>query len=150
MKAAGLVIVGAVALGAWTAQAPADVDARTLTEVGDRFDQAQLAQDKALLERLTDDGLVFIDGSGQRQGKAEFIAGWVDPDTTFEPIVIEDRVVMPLGPDAGVVGGEVVLKGTSGGQAFASHIRFADTFRRVDGEWRAVHIQVTGMADDVD
>lgn len=145
--AAGLAIVGALALGAWTARAPADVSVAELIEAADRFDRAQLEQDRAALERLTDDGLVFVDGTGRRQGKAAFIAGWLDEDTTFEPIEIEDRVVMPLGPDAGVVGGEVVLKGTSGGQAFASHIRFADTFRRIDGQWRAVHIQVTRVAD---
>lgn len=136
----------ALAAASGCSQGPAEVEVSDLEAVGDRFDQAQLAQNGLALERLTDDGLVFIDGSGKRQGKAEFIAGWLDPETTFEPVRIEDRVVMPLGPDAGVVGGTAVLKGTSGGQAFVSHIRFADTFRRVDGEWLAVHIQVTRVS----
>jgi ketosteroid isomerase-like protein len=109
----------------------------------DAFDRAQLAQDAAALNAMVADDLVFIDGSGKRQGKKEFIAGWTSPGDRFDPVVLLDRKVVPLGGDAAIVDAETTLGGTSGGQRFASRIRFADTFRRVDGKWRAVHIQVT-------
>jgi ketosteroid isomerase-like protein len=128
------------------AEAPAivaDVSAETLREVGDRFDRAQIAKDGAALQTLVADDLIFIDGDGARSGKKAFIDGWIDPAVTFEPIDIQDRTVVPLGPDAGIVGGDVVLRGNAGGTAFASHIRFADTFRLKDGKWQATHIQVT-------
>jgi hypothetical protein len=67
----------------------------------------------------------------------------MDPDTRYEPIIVTDRYFLPLGPDVGVVGGDTVVRGTSNGQPFAVRIRFADTFRRINGEWRAVHIQAT-------
>jgi ketosteroid isomerase-like protein len=117
--------------------------ATNLIEFADRFDQAQLTKDRRALEQMVADDLVFITSSGQRQGKKEFIAGWTDPGDKFDPITLVDRVVTPLGEDAGMVSAETVLSGTSGGKKFASRIRFTDTFQRIDGQWRAVHIQVT-------
>jgi ketosteroid isomerase-like protein len=143
--------VPAMALCLASCGAPAIDDAKAdtaiLTEFADRFDRAQLEKDGAALERMVGDDLVFITSAGERQGKAEFIAGWTAPGDTFEPITLVDRVVVPLGRDAGVVSAETTLRGTSGGQPFASRFRFSDTFVREDGEWRAVHIQVTRMAE---
>lgn len=109
----------------------------------DAFDRAQLGQDAKSLDAMVADELVFIDGSGKRQGKKEFIAGWMSPGDRFDPVVLVDRKVVRLGDDAAVVNAETTLGGTSGGKRFASRIRFADTFRRIGGTWRAVHIQVT-------
>lgn len=120
-----------------------DVGVEELRQVADRFDRAQIEQDRTTLEAMTAPGLVFIGSDGRRQDRAAFIAGWTDPDVRFAPVEITDRTFQPLGPDAGVVGGEVVLRGTSGSQPFASRIRFADTFRRIRGRWQAVHIQAT-------
>jgi ketosteroid isomerase-like protein len=146
-----LFVVPAMALCLASCGAPvaddAKADTASLTKFADGFDRAQLAQDGAALERMVDDGLVFITGSGERQGKGEFIAGWTAQGDTFEPITLVDRVVTPLGRDAGVVSAETTLRGTSGGQPFASRFRFSDTFVRENGEWRAVHIQVTRMGD---
>jgi ketosteroid isomerase-like protein len=109
----------------------------------DAFDRAQLTQDAAALNEMVADELVFIDGSGKRLGKKDFIAGWTAPGDRFDPVVLTDRKVIALGDDAAIVNAETILGGTSGGQRFATRIRFADTFRRVGGKWRAVHIQVT-------
>jgi ketosteroid isomerase-like protein len=122
-------------------------DASSLTEFADSFDRAQLAKDRAALERMVADDLVFITGSGERQGKAEFIAGWTAPGDSFEPIVLVDRTVRPIGADGFVVTAETTLSGVSGGQRFSSKFRFSDTFERNGGEWRAVHIQVTRIAE---
>jgi ketosteroid isomerase-like protein len=118
-----------------------------LLRVADAFDQAQLTKDRAAMERMTDDHLVFIEGSGKRTGKREFIEGWMGPDDRYDPIVLIDRTLTPLGRDAFVVSAETTLSGTSGGKRFASHFRFSDTFRRTGGRWRAVHIQVTRLPD---
>lgn len=134
--AAALLLIAAPALAE-------DVSPATLREVADRFDRAQIAQDRATMEAMTADDLVFVGSNGVRQTRAEFIAGWMDPDTHYEPIDIQDRYFLPLGADTGVVGGDVVVRGTSGGTPFAVRIRFADTFRRIGGAWRAVHIQAT-------
>lgn len=118
-----------------------------LVAFADRFDQAQLRKDGQALERMVSNDLVFITGSGQRQGKREFINGWTAPGDRFDPITLVDRIVTPLGDDAGMVSAETVLTGTSGGQRFSSRIRFTDTFRKINGQWRAVHIQVTRIPE---
>ena len=117
----------------------------SLRQVADAFDRAQLSKDAAALERMVADDLVFIDGSGKRLDKKAFIQGWTAPGDTFDPVVLVDRRLVPLGPDAFLVSAETTLSGTSGGKRFASAFRFTDTFQRVDGRWRAVHIQVTRL-----
>jgi ketosteroid isomerase-like protein len=118
-----------------------------LVAFADTFDQAQMKKNRAALETMISDDLVFITGSGKRQGKKEFIAGWTDPQDTYDPIILVDRVITSLGPDAGMVSAETTLSGTSGGKKFSSRFRYTDTFRRVGGKWRAVHIQVTRIPD---
>ncbi|MGQ0659277.1 nuclear transport factor 2 family protein [Sphingosinicella sp.] len=139
-----LLLVASVA-GALSACAPgpAHVSVETLREVADRFDRAQLAQDRATLERMTAPDLILIGGDGTRQNRQQFIDGYFGPGLSFEPATAADRYFIPLGPDVGIVGGEVVMRGTSNGTPFASRIRFSDTFRRIDGEWVAVHLQAT-------
>lgn len=119
--------------------------AESLLQVADAFDRAQLAKDTAALERMVADDLIFIDGSGKRLDKRAFIQGWTAPGDTFDPIVLVDRRLVPLGSDAFLVSAETTLSGISDGKRFASAFRFTDTFRRVDGRWRAVHIQVTRL-----
>ncbi len=138
-----LAVVAALSLAVpLAAETPSD-DRISLIAAADAFDQAQIAKDGAALETMVTDELIFIDGSGKRLGKTEFIAGWTAPGDTYDPIALIDRTVTMLGPDAGIVGAEVNLCGTSGGAGFCSRFRFADTFVRTAGRWRAAHIQVT-------
>ena len=137
-----LLLVAAVS----AALAPAAAQARApaaIVAFADAFDRAQLAKDGAALERMVADDLVFIDGSGARRDKKAFIAGWTGPGERYAPIRLVDRTFIRLGPDAWIVGAEVILSGTSDGKPFASRFRFADTFKRTEGRWQAVHIQVT-------
>ena len=129
------------------ANAEPPVSAEFLRDLGDRFDRAQLGQDRETLEAMVADDLVFVGSDGLRQDRRKFIAGWMDPNVRFEPVAITDRYFLPLGPDAGIVGGEAVLRGTAGTQTFTTRIRFADTFRRIGHQWRAVHIQATRVPE---
>ena len=123
-----------------TTRAESETD---LLAIADAFDRAQLTKDRAALERMVDDGLVFIDASGELAGKVAFINGWTAPGDSYDPVKLTDRVLVRLSPDAFMVSAATTLSGTSNGKRFASSFRFTDTFRRIDGEWRAVHIQVT-------
>lgn len=137
-----------LALAAPLAVAAADAPASDLSELtafADAFDAAQIAKDGAALERMVADDLVFIDGDGARHGKREFIAGWTGADDAYDPVVLGDRVVVPLGRDAGLASAEAILSGRSAGKAFRTRIRFTDIFRRGAGGWQAVHIHVTRM-----
>jgi len=114
--------------------------------VADAFDAAQLRQDAVALDAMVAADLVFIDGSGKRLGKKEFIDGWTSPGDRFDPIVLTDRSITLLGEDGAVVSAETVLSGQSGGKRFASRFRYSDVFRRDGGGWKAVLIQVTRIA----
>lgn len=118
-----------------------------MIRIADDFDRAQLAQDREALEAMVDDDLVFIGGSGKRSGKKQFIDGWTEAGSRYNPITLVDRTVSPLGTDSFVVSAETTLSGNSGDKAFSSRFRFSDTFRRRDGRWQAIHIQVTRIGN---
>lgn len=124
-----------------------DADHAEMVRTADAFDQAQLQQDRVLMETMVDDELVFIEGTGKRSGKAEFIAGWTGAGDRYDPITLVDRTITPTSKNSFVVSAETTLSGVSGGQSFSSRFRFSDTFRRKDGRWQAVHIQVTRIME---
>ncbi len=119
-----------------------------LRAFADAFDAAQIAQDRAALDRMVADDLVFIDGSGKRYGKAFFIDGWTGAEDDYDPVALQDRVVLPLGSDAGLASAETILSGRSAGKPFRVRIRFTDIFRRSGDTWQAAYIHVTRMAID--
>lgn len=129
-----------VAAASAFAQAP---DLAELTAMADRFDRAQINKDRAALEAMTAPDLIFVGSDGRRQDQQAFILGWLEPAITWHPITVTDRYFLPLGTDSVVVGGDVVLRWTAGGESGSARIRFADTFRRIGGVWKAVHIQAT-------
>ena len=63
---ATLLVIGMMS-PALAAEAPQS-DIADLTAFADAFDAAQIAQDRAALDRMVADDLVFIDGSGKRYG----------------------------------------------------------------------------------
>ena len=107
------------------------------------FDRAQLTHDRAALDRFLASDFKFVRGSGKYTGRDEFIAGFTDPDVVFEPFVITNRMFVPLGGEAGIVGGEGVIRGRDHGAPFEEHFRYADTFQWRDGRWQVVYVQVT-------
>ena len=125
--------------------AEAQGDIADLTAFADAFDAAQIAQDRAALDRMVADDLIFIDGSGKRYGKTFFIDGWTGPDDDYDPVTLKDRVVLPLGKDAGLASAEAILSGRSARKPFRVRIRFTDIFRRHGDRWQASYIHVTRM-----
>jgi hypothetical protein len=107
------------------------------------FDRAQLTHDRAALDRVLASDFKYVRGSGKFTGRDDFIAGFTDPEVTFEPFVITNRMFVPLGENAGIVGGEGVIRGRDHGTPFEEHFRYADTFGWRDGRWQVVYVQVT-------
>lgn len=136
-----------LAIAAAVASAATAPQQAEMLRIADAFDRAQLDQDRQALDAMVADELIFIEGSGKRSGKKQFIDGWTDAGGRYNPIVLIDRTVVSLGEDAFVVSAETTLSGTSGGKAFSSHFRFSDTFHRRNGRWQAIHIQVTRIED---
>jgi ketosteroid isomerase-like protein len=144
-------IAAALAFGMAASAAAADASASEIAELrafADAFDAAQIAQDRAALERMVADDLVFIDGSGKRYGKAFFIDGWTGADDDYDPVTLKDRVILPIGADAGLASAETVVSGRSAGKPFRVRIRFTDIFRRRGDTWQATYIHVTRMVPE--
>lgn len=140
-----------LALGMAAPSVAADAPASGIAELrafADAFDAAQIAQDRAALERMVADDLIFIDGSGKRYGKAFFIDGWTASGDDYDPVTLRDRVILPFGKDAGIASAETILSGRSAGKPFRVRIRFTDIFRRAGDTWQATYIHVTRMTMD--
>jgi ketosteroid isomerase-like protein len=139
-----MLFFAAAALALAPQPSPQHLESRaSLVAFADAFDQAQINKDAAALKRMISDDLIFIDGSGARKDKKAFIAGWLAPGDRYQPVTLVDRTITPLSADAWIVGAEVTLRGVSDGKPFASRFRFSDIFKRRNGRWRAVYIQVT-------
>ena len=92
-------LVTALTLAATPVMAGAP-DLASIVQAADAFDRIQLNQDQAALNQMILDDFVFIDGSGKRFGKTDFIAGWMAPGDRYDPITLIDRTITPLGRDA--------------------------------------------------
>jgi ketosteroid isomerase-like protein len=147
MRKFGTAVLAATLILAPAQAKPRD-DVADIRAFADAFDAAQIAQDRAALDRMVADDLVFIDGSGKHYGKAFFIDGWTGADDDYDPVALQDRVILPLGAGTGLASAETILSGRSAGKPFRVRIRFTDIFKRHGDSWQAIYIQVTRMALD--
>ena len=130
MMIAAILAAAAVAL-------PAD-----LAKAAHDYDEAQVASNKAELERLLADDYVLHNSGGQRQDKTSFIADQIAPGYKLEPFVIEEKVEKVMG-DAAILGGVARAKGTSGGEPYDVKLRFIDIWQKRGGRWVVVMSQAT-------
>lgn len=144
LRAPMLALALSVSASTAAAEAPQG-DIADIIAFADAFDAAQIAQDRAALDRMVADDLVFIDGSGKRYGKAFFIDGWTGSDDDYDPVTLKDRIILSLGKDAGLASAETILSGRAAGKPFRVRIRFTDIFRRQGASWEAIYIHVTRM-----
>lgn len=126
---------------------PSDPLPADLLKASQEYDKAQLTNDGAALTRLLGDDLVLISGSGHTQSKAEFISDSTAPGFKIEPFTILEAVHKVMGATA-ILGGVVVLKGTSEGKPFAQRMRFSDFWEKRNGRWQVVYIQVTRLPNE--
>jgi hypothetical protein len=118
------------------------VEAQVL-DAADRFDRAQLENDRTTIDGFLAADFVFVRGSGKVTGRDSFLETFGNPSTKLEPFEILNRKVIVLGPDAAIVAAEAWLRGTENGERFEEHFWFSDTFQRRDGRWQVVYTQVT-------
>ncbi len=98
-------------------------------------------------QRFWDDALIYTSSSGTRFGKADILEGMQGSAPAEAPAVryrAEDTQVMDFG-DVAVVAFRLVgeTAGTETSPAEVSEYFNTGTFRRTDGEWRAIAWQAT-------
>src|SRR4051812_16242282 len=96
----------ALILAAAAAALPAD-----LAKAAHDYDQAQVASDRAALERLLAPDYQLASSGGQVETKAQFIADQLAPGYKLNPFVVEEPVERVIG-DVALLGGAANLSGT--------------------------------------
>ena len=113
-----------------------------LAKAAAEYDQAQIKGDGTALRRLLADDYALVNGACEVSDKSAFIADSTRAGSTLQPFVVVNAINR-VWADGAVLSGEVELKGTSDGKAFAVRARFADIWRKRDGKWQVVFTEVT-------
>ncbi|HWM86105.1 MAG TPA: hypothetical protein VNO33_09710, partial [Kofleriaceae bacterium] len=74
-----------------------------------------------------------------------FIDAFTSPTQKLDPFVITSPILLELGENVALVGGDAVLSGTESGKRFTERMRYADIFSWRDGRWQVVYVQVTPL-----
>ncbi|MDQ2860548.1 MAG: nuclear transport factor 2 family protein [Pseudomonadota bacterium] len=121
---------------ALAATLPAD-----LVSAAAAYDKAQIAGDRAELERLLADDYTLVNSASQVEDKAQFIADYTAPGYRLDPFTVREPVEK-VWTDGAVLGGLVTLTGVDGGKPYAATLRFADVWARRSGKWQVIFTQV--------
>ncbi|MCI3181340.1 DUF4440 domain-containing protein [Caulobacter sp. CCUG 60055] len=106
------------------------------------YDRAQVAGDRAELERLLADDYRLVNSAGEVETKAQLIADFTAPAYRLDPFVVREPIETAW-RDGAVMGGLVRATGVDGGKRFDVVFRFADVWARRNGVWRVVYTGVT-------
>ncbi|HTU68560.1 MAG TPA: nuclear transport factor 2 family protein [Steroidobacteraceae bacterium] len=117
-------------------------DVAELTRLSNAWDKAIVAkQEKAIADNMAEDFRI-IDGHGNIEDKAKFVAGVMDETLTIDPYTVEDFEVRLYG-DVALLSGRTLMTGKSEGTAFTSNYRYIDIYVRRNGAWKIVSVQIT-------
>ncbi|WP_157123624.1 nuclear transport factor 2 family protein [Allosphingosinicella indica] len=105
------------------------------------LDRAISGKDR-VLERIVADDFIWVRGSGETGGKADFIDALTRSDLSILPYQSSDTLLyssetLELWTDTNV------LRGKDAGLEFVDRHHFADLWEKRDGRWVLVYVQVT-------
>jgi len=146
MKRRSVFLAGAALMAAlsftpaWSADRKADE--AELTKLSNNWDQVIVAkQEKAIAGNMAEDFRI-IDGHGNVENKAQFVAGVMDPKLTIDPYTVEDFEIRFYG-DVALLSGHTLMTGRYDGEKFTSNYRYIDIYVKRDGAWKIVSVQIT-------
>jgi len=116
-----------------------------LTAQADAWDKAIVRKDRRAIEANMADDFRQIDGAGNVETKASFVADIVSPDLSIDPYTVEDFDVRLYG-DVALLCGRTRMTGTYQGKPFTSHYRYIDIYVKRDGAWKIVSVQISRIA----
>lgn len=138
----GLVAALGLTFGAAAGAADRKADEAVLKQLSDRWDQVIVAkQEKAIADNMAEDFRI-IDGRGNVENKAQFVAGVMDPKLTIDPYTVEDFEIRFYG-DVALLSGHTLMTGTYDGAKFTSNYRYIDIYVKRNGAWKIVSVQIT-------
>ncbi|MEO8310317.1 MAG: nuclear transport factor 2 family protein [Caldimonas sp.] len=133
----------ACALAPPAADAAADI--ARLTRQSNAWDEAIVRKDERAIAANMADDFRQIDGDGDVETKASFVAGLMDKGLSIDPYTVEELDVRLFG-DTALLSGRTRMTGRSNGKPFASHYRYIDVYVRRGGAWKIVSVQITRLA----
>lgn len=109
------------------------------------FTAALVAGDLNVLEGIIADGWAIVDPDGHLIDKTAFVAVLTSGDLAHTSMDLSEARVRVYG-DTGLLTARVRSTGAYQGRQFATDERSTDVFVRVQGAWRCVFTQLTGIA----
>ncbi len=116
-----------------------------LAEAAEAYEHAQIAGDRAALERLVAPDYRLINSDGQEESRQQLIDSWAAEGFDPEPVEVRDPVAH-IWSDGAVLGGRVTLRGLNRGTPFSVELRYVDVWRLRDGRWQVVLGQAVRVA----
>ena len=113
-----------------------------LAKAATQYDEAQLQNDGAALNRLLADDYKLVSRAGMVLDKAQFVAHSTDPAFKLLPFSI-DQPLHTAWADGAVLGGKVNYRFLDHGKPGAQLLLFADIWAKRGGVWRVVYTQVS-------
>jgi ketosteroid isomerase-like protein len=115
-----------------------------LRQQAEAWDRAIVRKDAAAIAANMAEDFRQIDGAGDLETKASFVAGLLDPELRVDPYAVEDFEVRLYG-DVALLSGRTRMTGQYKGQPFVSHYRYIDVYVRKAGGWKIVSVQITRL-----
>jgi len=126
------------------AQGASDSDAGSkLVALENLWNQAAQAKDMVALDRILDDGFVYVDPTGRLLTKTEVLA---DVSASHGMRFALETMVVHLHGETAVVTGVYRMEGVERGKPFMRRNRFVDTWRYKNGFWISIASLATPIA----
>ena len=111
--------------------------AQTLLQLERDWEQANVKNDTAALERILAPEFVSTDSDGRLTTRAEGFARRKSGEVKFTAFTQDDYKVQVIG-DTAIVTGRSAIKGIRDGKELSGQERWTDVFVRRNGRWQAV------------
>jgi ketosteroid isomerase-like protein len=139
---AALAAALAVSLASFAAPAERKADQVELTRLSNHWDQVIVAKQEAAIAGNMAEDFRIIDGHGNVENKAQFVAGVIDAKLAIDPYTVDDFEVRFYG-DVALLSGHTLMSGTYSGEKFTSNYRYIDIYVKRNGAWKIVSVQIT-------
>ena len=145
LTALGLLCLAAAAIQAQEAPPVPETLRKQLLEIEQAWDDAIVAKDLSVLQRIMAPGFTFIDADGSITERQALLDGIASPKLAIDPFLTRDVQVRVYGATA-VLTGWFEQTGTYEGKRFRVRQRYTDVYVRQDTSWVAVSAHASNLA----
>jgi ketosteroid isomerase-like protein len=130
-------ILSAVCLAAAMLPAADPAVEKAVMAAANELSQAQMKKDKAAMERLLGDEIVYSHSSGMRETKAQHIAASMRPNSKYEKIELSEVKVQPYGNTA-VLTCKALFSTNNDGKKADNHLSMMQVWNKRGNGWQLV------------